>query len=83
MPVKSKRSVYIFKFHLTKVIVITMNGSKFVWPTRLSVGLMLFMAAFACYLLRVNMSMIIIAMIQPKNVTANASANISLPNVSD
>lgn len=46
-------------------------------PTRLSVGIMLFIAAFASYLLRVNMSINILGMVEPSNRT-NAAKDVRL-----
>lgn len=42
-------------------------------PTRLNVGIMMFAAAFASYLLRVNMSINILGMVQPSNSTNDTS----------
>lgn len=42
-------------------------------PTRLNVGIMMFAAAFASYLLRVNMSINILGMVQPSNNTNDTS----------
>lgn len=50
-------------------------------PTRLNVGLLLFMACFISYMLRVNMSINILGMVEPTNLHENKSI-ASAPNVS-
>lgn len=44
-------------------------------PVRLNVGVMLFMASFTSYMLRVNFSIIIIAMTKASNVTMDNSTD--------
>lgn len=39
------------------------------WPTRLNVGIMMFLAAFTTYLLRINMSINILGMVKSSNNT--------------
>lgn len=52
-------------------------------PARLNVGVMLFMACFITYMLRVNISINIIAMVKDTTIiNANNTNNISLPDVS-
>lgn len=50
-------------------------------PTRFNVGVMLFMACFISYMLRVNMSINILAMVEPTNLHENKTL-AAAPNVS-
>lgn len=52
-------------------------------PTRLNVGLLLFMACFISYMLRVNFSIIIIKMSADTNATTTIQINSSLTAASD
>lgn len=51
-------------------------------PTRLNVGLMLFLACFMSYMLRVNMSINILGMVEPGQLNENKTQPDHVPDVS-
>lgn len=59
------------------------NISNAMYPVRLNIAIMCFMGCFIAYMLRVNLSITILAMIAPRNVDNSTFGNSSLivPNV--